>query len=67
MAVRKTFRVQKAADFTILQGNAVFGHIRVKPSNLLWKGKGDRKWFNVKIEKFQKWVTATKAGRKTKK
>ena len=45
-------------------GNAV-GKIRIKPSGILWKPKGQQKFYAVPLAKFIAWVTdpTTKATR----
>lgn len=43
----------------------VVGHLRIKPSGILWKPKGSQKYFSVPLKRFAEWITApeTKAGR----
>ena len=45
---------------TILDDGDVIGHIRVKPSTLMWKPKGKQKgtkpWFGVSMKKFAKYA-----------
>lgn len=35
----------------------VIGTIRLKPSSVLWKPKGARKYHRVSLEKFVAWIT----------
>jgi len=57
---RKKFGAPVSADFTILDGNGnVYGHLRIKPSNILWKPRSDRSYYNVTIEDFAGWMTTT--------
>jgi hypothetical protein len=39
-------------DFSIHEGDAKIGTIRVKPSGILWAPKGKHSWFKVSIEEF---------------
>lgn len=49
----RRFATKKLADFTILESDGtVCGRVRVKPSTIAWKGKGDHKWSGVTLEEF---------------
>jgi hypothetical protein len=64
---RNRFRAPVSADYTILDGNGdVYGHLRIKPSNILWKPKYEHKWRNVTIDDFHHWMTSSTKARKTK-
>ena len=49
----KRFYEQESYDFTIMDGNETVGHLRVKPSAVLWKPKGYRKYYRVKIDELE--------------
>jgi len=38
------------------------GTIRVKPSRILWKPKGQTKYYNVSLDKFVDWIQDKKTG-----
>ncbi|NJM54934.1 MAG: hypothetical protein HC841_02525 [Verrucomicrobiae bacterium] len=44
--------------------NAVVGTIRIKPSGVLWKPKGQQKFYSVDLEKFSAWITDSTTGAK---
>lgn len=60
-----SFSSPKYIEETIVNDDGVVGYIRIKPSGILWKPKGERKYFSVPLERFTDWITApkTKAGR----
>jgi hypothetical protein len=39
------------------ENRAVVGDIRVTPSSVLWRAKGQHKFLSVPLEKFQQWIT----------
>ena len=41
---------------------ATIGTIRVKPSGLLWKPKGQRKYYQVSLDTFTAWITNAATG-----
>lgn len=48
------------------ENGAVLGTIRIKPSGVLWKPKGARKFFSIPLAKFTDWITDPKTkARKT--
>jgi len=52
MAVN-TFRPRKFEDHEIVNGRKkVVGHIRVKPSGVLWAPANSKKWFGMSLERF---------------
>ncbi len=52
----KEFRAPVSEDFEIMEDGKKFGTLRVKPSTLLWKAKGDHSWVGVTIEAFSDWI-----------
>lgn len=62
MAVN-SFRPRKFDDFEIVDGeNKVVGHIRVKPSGVLWADKNGKVWHGLSLNQF---VTFAKEHGKT--
>jgi len=51
---RKQFASRKFEDCEILDGKTKnkIGHIRVKPSGVLWAPKSAQKWFRVDLKTF---------------
>ncbi|NGX53629.1 MAG: hypothetical protein K1000chlam4_00345 [Chlamydiae bacterium] len=49
---------------TIIDSKGVFGTIRIKPSSILWKAKGQHKFHAVDIETFAKWILDKNTGAK---
>jgi hypothetical protein len=48
-----SFRTKKFEDFEILDSNSnTVGHVRVKPSGVLWSPKGARFWYGISINQF---------------
>lgn len=43
------FRPRKYEDFEIVDSNRVVGHVRVKPSGILWAPPHSRVWFGVSL------------------
>ena len=65
MAVN-SFRPRKYEDHEIVDsGNKVVGHIRVKPSGLLWSPKNGKDWYGISLAKFAEFVE--KQGKKQSK
>jgi len=59
---RWMFSSQQSQDFTILDGKGkTYGHLRVKPSAILWKPKNKSKYRRIGIEKFDE-VMKTNSG-----
>lgn len=47
------FRPRKFEDHEIVDGDAkVVGHIRVKPSGVLWAPANSKAWYGVKLKEF---------------
>jgi hypothetical protein len=36
----------------------VVGIIRIKPSSVLWKPRGEHKYYSVSLERFADWITS---------
>jgi hypothetical protein len=36
---------------------AVIGHLRIKPSSIMWKPTGAHKYHRVSLQKFTDWIT----------
>ncbi|MGM8228722.1 hypothetical protein ACSV5M_19235 [Cellvibrio sp. ARAG 10.3] len=61
-----SFRPKKYEDHEILDSEGkVVGHIRVKPSGVLWSPKNGKDWYKLSLAKFAE--IAETQGRKTKK
>ncbi|MEJ0013757.1 MAG: hypothetical protein WDM94_14300 [Bauldia sp.] len=53
------FRPKKFEDFEIVDASSkVVGHLRVKPSGILWGQKGGKKWFGVTLKQFAEFAEA---------
>ena len=49
----------KHEDFGVLSvSNEVVGHIRIKPSGILWCPKGKHSWHGVTLEQFAEFAVA---------
>ena len=49
------FRASESQDFTIIDlndENKIIGHVRVKPSGILWADKSGQTWYRLSIKKF---------------
>ena len=65
MAV-KSFRSRKFEDFEIVDGKKrTVGHVRVKPSGILWAAKDWKVWYGVSLNQFASF--AREEGKKQKK
>jgi hypothetical protein len=63
---RMKFDAPVSVDYTILDGNGnTYGHLRVKPSSILWKSRHDRRYYNATIEDFAKWIKNHPKARRT--
>ena len=61
-----SFRPKKYEDHQIVDPNGlVVGHIRVKPSGVLWSPKNAKVWYRVTLDKFA--AFAEEKGTRTKK
>jgi len=56
MAGKKYFDSQKSQDFTISDDDGVTHHLRVKPSAIAVKEKGEQKYHQVSIGDFTAWA-----------
>jgi hypothetical protein len=60
------FRPKKFEDHEIVDGNGqVVGHIRVKPSGVLWAPSGSHVWYGATLAEFGQWIE--QKGKKQKK
>jgi hypothetical protein len=60
------FRPRKFEDHETVDGaGKVFGHIRVKPSGVLWSPKNGKDWYGVSLAVFS--VFMENSGKKLKK
>ena len=51
------FRPRKFEDFEIVNGeNKVVGHIRVKPSGVLWAPHGSKVWYGISLDEFDHYM-----------
>lgn len=56
MAVN-SFRPRKYEDHEIVDAEGkVVGHIRVKPSSILWSPKNGKDWYGISLAKFAAYV-----------
>lgn len=52
-----SFRPRKFEDHEIVDGeNKVVGHVRVKPSGILWSPKNGKVWFGVSLTAFARFM-----------
>lgn len=60
------FRPRKFEDFEIVdEKHHVVGHIRVKPSGVLWAPSNGKAWYGINLAKFAKFMEEN--GKKQKK
>jgi hypothetical protein len=54
------FVEQNAQDIAIADKNTgqKIGELRIKPSSILWKGRGARQYQSVTLDAFIAWITA---------
>ena len=51
------FRPRKYEDHEIVdEDNNVVGHIRVKPSGILWAPSNSKRWYGVSLAQFAHWI-----------
>ncbi|WP_162435690.1 hypothetical protein [Pseudoxanthomonas koreensis] len=61
-----SFSPSKVADHTIVDADGkVVGHVRVKPSGVLWSPRDGKVWYGLSLDQFAK--HATESGKKQKK
>jgi hypothetical protein len=63
-----TFRPKKFEDFEIVSDdskNEVVGHIRIKPSGILWSPPHAKVWYGITLDQFKTFIEAN--GKKQKK
>ncbi|MCX7092025.1 MAG: hypothetical protein NTY50_01050 [Methylobacter sp.] len=54
-----SFRPHKFEDHEIVDGdNKVVGHIRVKPSGILWSPANGRDWHGISLSQFANYMEA---------
>jgi hypothetical protein len=57
-------------DYVIMErnvsGGSRVGNIRIKPSGILWKGKGWREFRSVSWSDFEKWIESTRKAKSVK-
>ena len=52
------FRPRKFEDHEIVDGDGrVVGHVRVKPSGILWAPANSKVWYGVPLGSFASWMT----------
>lgn len=52
-----SFRPKKFEDHEIVDGGGlVVGHIRVKPSNVLWAPSNSKLWYGVSLKRFAEFM-----------
>lgn len=63
-----TFRPKKFEDFEIVSDDGkseVVGHIRVKPSGILWAPPHSKIWYGISLDEFSRHIEAN--GKKQRK
>jgi hypothetical protein len=61
-----SFRPKKFYDHEIVdRDNKVVGHVRVKPSGILWSPKNGKDWYGVSLDDFAEFMETE--GKKQKK
>lgn len=57
-----SFAVNKTLDFMWCYGDAngggKIGELRIKPSSILWKAKGARRYHSIPLDDFADWIRA---------
>jgi hypothetical protein len=48
----REFRAPESQDFKIVENGKVVGTVRIKPSAIMWKGKGAQSWRGATPEEF---------------
>ncbi len=57
-AYKYKFKSLEYFEETILDDkNDTIGTVRIKPSGILWKPKGQHKYYAVTLEQFKEWIT----------
>ena len=48
------FKLPESQDYTVIDADtgATEGHIRIKPSGVLWRGKSGQDWYRLSIKEF---------------
>lgn len=54
---RKRFKLLESQDFTIEDDTGIIGHIRVKPSAVLWKPVGAQQYYRLALDKLAELAT----------
>lgn len=61
-----SFKLKKFEDHEIVDENKkIVGHIRVKPSGILWSPADGKRWYGISLAEFSAYLIAN--GRKQKK
>ena len=60
---RNQFAGPNFLEETIIEqaGNKI-GVIRIKPSRVLWKPSGERKFYSITLDRFVEWITKRRTG-----
>jgi hypothetical protein len=60
------FKLPESQDYTVIDADtgSTEGHIRIKPSGVLWKGKSGQTWYRLSLKEFAE--LAVKHGKKQK-
>jgi hypothetical protein len=53
-----SFHPTKFQDFTIVRNNNRIGHLRIKPSGVLWAPANSKVWYGVRLKEFGKLMQA---------
>lgn len=57
---KNSFRARKYEDHEIIDDHGrVVGHIRVKPSGVLWSPANGKHWHGVSLKKFAEYLEST--------
>jgi hypothetical protein len=51
------FKPRKFEDHTLVDNDGkIVGHVRVKPSGILWAPSNSKVWYGISIETFASWM-----------
>lgn len=62
MAGKKMFQEQTKYEHIVKDDDGRLGTIIVKPSGVGWKPKNGRKFYQVTLDQFERWITSDECG-----
>jgi hypothetical protein len=63
---RNSFRVPEVLEAEIVnEKGAIIGTIRVKPTSILWRTKGQHSFLSVPLDRFIQWIEDPQTSAKT--